>query len=191
MSEYTSNSSISSGEENASTTLFECAYTDNLSMDVFDLVNSSLVPFALMLVFSSLTISFVFRSRRKVTSVASAAAAATAPTVVSSTTTTTGVRRRDMRFAAISSGLNVLFLALTLPFVLYCWLSDGPYTPYYILDTLYALNFSLTFPVCVAFNSMFRLEFVEMMFGPRRRRALTHDASIVQVATRTIAKSKA
>ena len=74
-------------------------------------------------------------------------------------------RARDIRFAVVSIGFYVAFLVLTLPLVLYVWLDDSasdedngeqPTLPFHALESIYAINFALTCPLCIAFNSQLR-----------------------------------
>ena len=116
-----------------------------------------------MLVFSSLTVLNIFRSRSR-----SESAKATNAVGGGSTQRQASRRRgRDIRFAVVSIGFNVAFLVLTLPLVLYVWLDEDngeqPTLLFHVLESIYVINFALTCPLCIAFNSLFRREFFAML----------------------------
>lgn len=138
-------------ETNRSSLAYSC--DDLPSMQIFyqmDVLNSTIVPYALMVFFSCATIVVVFNSRRKIL-----------------TSTTIGVRksRRDRKFAITSITLNTIFLTLNLPIVLFLTYGNSVEGNLHsmlfeIFNAVYYTNYATNFYVQLAVNSIFRREFL-------------------------------
>ena len=76
-------------------------YQDTLQM--MDLINSTIIPFLLMIISTILTIKSVFKSAKKNQS-------------TNQLLTDNQIRRRDIKFAITSISFNIIFLMLNLPF---------------------------------------------------------------------------
>jgi hypothetical protein len=113
--------------------------------------NEIWVPFFLMIIFSLLTIKFLYDSRTRVSSSSSS-------------------KKRDRKFATVSISTNLAFLFLALPLSVLSLIAnystelfnDPAFTVIiYVAYALYDLNFSMTFYTNLAFNSMFRGELLD------------------------------
>lgn len=126
-----------------------------------DSFNSTLFPFAFMVVLSIALVYLVRASRSRVQ---------TTTTTMTTTTTKTTSRlsyqsRRDNRFAIVAITLNLMFLILNMPIVI-----DDLFSAYiipnyifdYLSELLYYLNYSIGFYVQLIVNSEFRREFYHM-----------------------------
>ena len=108
------------------------------AMQQLEFVNSSVVPFALMFVFTLATLVKVFVSRRKANA---------------------RVVKRDVRFVFVSIGFNLTFLTLTFPYTM----RNLPalrheHVVYEIFNFMNLLNFGLTFFLSLLFNRIFASE---------------------------------
>lgn len=111
-----------------------------------DLFEASVVPFLIMILFSSLTIRQLIQSRK--------------------TSSTKFKKQKDFRFAIVSIGLNIIFLVLTLPHYLFFLVTRFfKITNPFVFDFfnsikffMYYLNFISVFLINLAVNSTFRDE---------------------------------
>ena len=113
-----------------------------------DLFNSTIVPFGFMLIFSTITLKRLIKSRSRV-----------------NVESTNKLKSRDVKFASVSVILNVFFFVLNLPICVYYLVAN-----YVELDELdsnlfyiitlpaYYLNFSVVFYVNLFSNPLFRKE---------------------------------
>ena len=113
-------------------------------------MNSTVLPFAAMIVLSIALIAFVFRSRKRVMNSAS---------------------KRDNRFAVAAVTLNVLFLVLNLPMVIddlvHDMIDDMGANPNDLLDMtstfLYYLSYAIGFYAQFVVNRDFRRELFKLL----------------------------
>ena len=77
----------------SNTTWPKCSHP-SYSIDIIDIINSSMIPFVLMLILTLLILRTIFKSRSK---------------------TTQTINKKDIRFAITSISLNISFLILKLP----------------------------------------------------------------------------
>lgn len=130
----------------------ECKSSTNL-LHYIDLVNTTIVPFFIMILSTLITLREVFRSRKK-----------------SSLNTCT--KTRDIKFAITSISLNVLFLTFNLPTTLYNFFRfslvaynliqlDSIISS--IINFVFNLNYATLFYVNLIVNSLFRKEFLNMI----------------------------
>jgi hypothetical protein len=130
-----------------------------------DLFNSALVPFTLMVSFSSATIVTVFKSRLRISrrrrgnkSVNSTITAAAPNSSISA---------RDVKFAITSLTLNVVFLTLSLPQLLWRVFKSGGdpdlnHMLFYIFNLFSFVPYESDFILELISNSIFREEFFKL-----------------------------
>jgi hypothetical protein len=125
-------------------------------IDLMVLINSVIVPFALLLLFSLATILGVFRSRIRMAQGGASNA----------------LSRRDIKFAVTSIVLNVTFLALNLPQKIYFNVNNSRMNTQTMEVTILLNNFlgllvnfyyASDFFVQLATNSIFREEFLKVL----------------------------
>jgi hypothetical protein len=158
-----------------------CHYKLNvLTSNWLHMVNSSLTPFLLMILFSSLTIFYIFKSRRKCFSRTTVHPASTSNQHQQPFTITSSSRvspfahtpsnfSRDNHFVLNSISLNFIFLFLTLPIlvlnVISMHLQTLQFNPYLVSTciNLFYVNFASLLFVNLFSNSIFRSEFLLML----------------------------
>ena len=135
-------------------------YPDTLNM--MDLINSTIIPFLLMFIFTSLTIKFVFDSRKKTSE----------STISNQMNSNNPGRKRDIKFAITSITFNIIFLILNFPFGLSSLIPNNImslYQTYSLLaffSLLIYLNHGTVFFINYSINSMFIEEF-DILFNIR------------------------
>jgi hypothetical protein len=142
---------IGTREKNPNSTRLRCLipYPDTLSM--MDLINSTIIPFLLMIVSTALTIKSVFDSSRKNQS-------------TNQVQTERQTRRRDIKFAITSIAFNIIFLILNLPFALSAVIPNTTmsdiesYFLVILLLFLTYLNHATDFFINISVNKIFREE---------------------------------
>jgi hypothetical protein len=156
--------SVFDNSTNTSSTYNDCsAVVDQAILMWLNMFNSCLIPFTLMLIFSSLTVHLLFKSRSR------------------SQSSQNQMRTRDRKFAIVSISTNFAFLILSLPaflinftlFVIDTSIFDQTtlldlqlvYNVFYLMNLV---NSSSQFFINVFFNTMFRDE-IHAMFGSTRR----------------------
>lgn len=124
-------------------------------LSLLDLANSTLIPFALMFVNSTLIIYAIFKSRKKMMS--------TGPTNKANKSL-----KKDIRFAVTSVFLNAIFFILNLPICAIGILSIE-FSVLFIQTTVYVYysNFAVNYYIFFFFNSIFRDECL-VMIGLRK-----------------------
>lgn len=160
-----------------------CTWSDDydLVLTWVDLFNSTIVPFALMLL-SSLGISVKLAiSRKKVASSSSTSDA--------SNRQLKARKKRDLIFAVNSIGLNIFFLFCNMSIVVFYQLSaDGVVSrdgnPYLYAFSIFAVftNYTGKFYLYLTMNKLFRTEFVNLLCGSRSRTAETSDNHHIRVS---------
>ena len=128
-----------------------------IPIEWMDMIESTLLPFICMLLFTSLTIILLFRSRKKSTL----------------NNSNKLIRRKDLRFALTSITLNFVFFLLNLPYGILSLtnmynqdLSKNKDLYQLISSLFYLLTFSnsaTVFFINLAVNSMFRNEFMRLI----------------------------
>ena len=130
-----------------STSELNCYFTELFHKKIFymmDLINSTLIPFILMFIFSILLIYIIFKSRLRILRLDSA--------------TDRKRLRKDIKFAFTSILLNVAFVALNLPVCVANLLIDISDFYYKLLLYLFFISFCINFYLLFTFNSIFRKE---------------------------------
>ena len=114
-------------------------------------IESGLLPFLVIIISMSFVIRILIRSRRKVSS------SGQFNTIVVK-------RRREIKFAFNSVVLNIMFIVLSAPLLIYFFFPVVDYFLFEVVNTiffvLFNLNFALHFWVHLAFNPVFRNEFL-------------------------------
>ena len=136
--------------EISNVTYYSCD-TNSLILPIIYLIESSFVPFVIMIVTSSFIVRILIRSRQRIG--------------MRTTSNSSLIRRiRDLKFAFNSVILNVLFILLSTPLVIYYLLPKFDFIMSYyfhtISDAIFYFNFALHFWVHFSFNSIFRKEFL-------------------------------
>ena len=141
---------------------FKCS-SPGIWVQALDLVHLNLLPFLIMILFTSLTARHVFRSRKIINIISS------------SSSNKTSFQSNDRKFAIISISINILFLFLNLPQMVLFMIND--YTNIFInLKDLYTLldsfvyfllyfNLITTFFINFYVNSMFKNELIAFIFN--------------------------
>ena len=124
-------------------TTYGCSKNLDIAFNIFGMCNSSVGPFIFMIVFNLLTIEAIYDSRKN-----------------SEMKTTL----RDIQFALVSVGYNVIFALLTLPMLLYVAITDPSIyfeddVAFLIIVKLYQANFGMNFFISMTINRLFRQEF--------------------------------
>lgn len=135
----------------------ECKYDYRMHILRFiDLISSSLLPFLFMVVFSFFTIRSIAKSRKKMKT----------NKILNKTKK---LISKDLQFALTSIFLNLVFLFLTSPVLIFHILdefnlkSDAFTILYRGSDILFYINFSTLFFVSYFFNSIFKCEFLNII----------------------------
>ena len=156
-------SEIDLNYENNSLIYIDCLLLDNAYQTFFwmDLVNSLLIPFLLMSTITFISLNLLFKSRKRVNTIASIEKS---------------IRSKDLKFATTSVLLNLIFLTLNTPLFIYTFLyeflrgKDGTnqisestnLLISSILLLLYYCNFVFSFYTNLIFNQIFRNEFYSL-----------------------------
>ena len=151
---YFIQTSIYFDNETNITTEWIICQNESIPIEWLDMFQSNLVPFSLMITFSSLTIRSIFRSRSNNISVGSS------------------TKKKDIKFAVTSISLNLIYLFLNFPYLIFTLLFRYISTDL-IEDDLFSfllsicflliyLNITSVFYINIIFNSMFRREFLSI-----------------------------
>lgn len=142
-------------DENKNETIIknECILNDsNGLIYILDFFHSTIFPFFFMILFTSLTLYNVFKSRNKIKSNRSS------------------FKSKDLKFAFTSISLNLCFLILNFPIVLFLLLSNyselisNNLDLFYIIgSTFYYMNFGTVFYINFLVNTLFKNEFFSMI----------------------------
>jgi hypothetical protein len=121
----------------------------------YDLFNAAVVPFTLMIAFSSISIFKIYKSRAN-------ASSSSQQQHSSSSNKKSKLKSRDINFAIVSITLNLVFLILNMPIAVYIiiWNIDPLISPIYDIITriLYYSSFGSMFFVNILTNSLFKRE---------------------------------
>ena len=135
-------------------TLVKCL-TNNSSVFWLDFIQKDILPFVLMFTISSLTVRFILKSRMPRNN---------------KDITISSKRKRDTKYAIVSTGLNILYLLLNLP---YCilnlmtdYLSNNNSNSFRVVNNLFLcfayMNAISVFFVNFKFNYIFKNEFYRL-----------------------------
>lgn len=135
---------------------FTCSSDKEYKLFIYiaDLLNCSVVPFSLMILFSCLLIHTIFESRKRVIRLNSASGKK--------------ILKKDIKFAITSILLNISFVALNLPLTftnLYYLITNEKCDPDLsdALNCIFYINSCDIFYTLFAFNSVFRQEIFVML----------------------------
>ena len=116
----------------------------------FELANTTIVPFFLMILSTILTLIKVFRSRKR-----------------QSNQHSSSIKNKDIKFAITSISLNLLFLTFNLPVTIFAFFIDYSNEVEKFITTILTLlfqcNYFNLFFVNFIVNNLFRQEFFNMM----------------------------
>ena len=148
---------------NSTEIIYKCVNLEEEKIvDWLDLFNSTILPFLMMAISTSVTVTKLFKSRSKTTAEAKP---------------NTKLKQRDTKFAITSVALNLFFFVFNLPVcVLYLladfiYIEDVDYVLIFCVTLItYYLNFGVVFYVNLVTNSMFRSELLLFL---RLRKAKT------------------
>lgn len=133
---------------------------------MMDLINSALLPFFLMFIFSVLLIYTIFKSRLRILRLDSPLDRKRL--------------RKDIKFAFTSILLNITFIALNLPVCIANLLTDVSEFSYKALLYLFYLSFCINFYVLFSFNSIFRKELCMLFkFMPQSNRSFNRGTMLI------------
>ena len=140
---------------NSSEIIYKCVNLEEEKVvDWTDLFNSTILPFLMMAISTSITVTKLFKSRAKAIAY-----------IKSSSAKSFKLKQRDIRFAVTSVVLNVLFFVFNLPVCVfylvnnYITLEDVDASLVYSITLIcYYLNFSVVFYVNLFSNRYFRHE---------------------------------
>lgn len=131
-----------------------CSFLNTEYMTILalmDLINSALIPFILMTIFSILLIAYIFKIRQKISSKTKLSSASDKKKF-----------KKDIKFSLTIISLNVLFLVLNVPtmYVGLIELNNLPLKSF--INYLYYASYGCNFYVLVLSNSLFRSEFLQI-----------------------------
>ena len=125
------------------------------ALQTMDLINSTIVPFAIMIISTILTVNSVFDSRKKIRQSRNQ----------NNSSNQNQIRKRDTKFAITSIAINIIFLILNLPFALSTQIPNTLMPDYqsdiilviFLLFTY--LNHGMVFFINISVNNIFLEEF--------------------------------
>ena len=141
---------ILSGSGNDS--YLSCNFIDSSSHSVLSylfLANSALMPFIIMIIFTTLLCYTIFKSRNRIQANHSQEENKTF--------------KRDLKFTITSIGLNLIFIALNLPVSLAILVPDYQQSIVFVFSYfLFYLSYGVNFYILLVFNSIIRTEFINL-----------------------------
>ena len=145
---------IFNNSTNKTTYSFKCT-NYGYPTDLLNIMNTTIVPFSLMFLFTFLTLKTLFKSRRKNNQIRN-----------------DQIKKRDVRFTKTSIALNIIFLLFNLPYGVFSILilrykkftgPDLEHLLYSIVYITYYSSFGSVFFINLKVNSIFRKEFMKMV----------------------------
>ena len=128
-----------------------CSINNGIIFDWLYIVNSTLIPFSIMLLSTFFTLRRLFKSRKNNNTALAA----------------DSIKKKDIKFAFTSIGLNISFFVLNFPFSLYTIMESLIQIDYYVdyfiyifLSILYYSHYGTLFYVSFIVNKSFRNELV-------------------------------
>ena len=162
------NTIIFDNQTNISNLIISCSY-ESVRMELLDFFQADLIPFALMILFTSLTLNSIFKSRK----------------ASNQNNKNKSIRNRDLKFALTSVGLNLIYLLLNSPSLLinivqhYFTSDEIEFDLFGIAWSIGLLLFYLNripvFFVNIVANSIFRNEFLVLIL--RRKNLVRSNTS--------------
>ena len=146
-----------------------CLIPNESLLSKMDLINSTILPFFLMILFSSLTINAVFVSRSKIRHAVMNATNGQQPTTFDIS------RQRDIKFAITSILLNIIFLLLNGPFSLSFFIFNnylGRFGQVYFVKVILLLsylNHGCVFFINFAVNTQFNEELLSLFLELKQK----------------------
>ena len=125
---------------------------NQLTVTLMDLIDFILIPFILMIIFSTLLIITIFKSRSK----------------VNNSLKENKRLKKDIKFSISLLSMNLLFILLNLPdeIDLFLPFNNEIYSP---LAQLCNLSFAINFYLILFTNSLFRKEFISLFFNKKAK----------------------
>ena len=147
-------------DTNSTEIAYECVDLEELNIvNWLDLFNSTILPFLMMAICTSITVKRIFKSRAKATAYIKDTSAK------HENAQSYKLKQRDIKFAVTSVVLNVLFFVCNLPSCVFYLVKDYIYIEdvdenliYSITVLFYYFNFSVVFYVNLLSNHFFRHE---------------------------------
>ena len=142
--------------ETNQTDVYKRCINPGFPIDLMDLINSTLLPFLTMILFTMMTLICLFRMRKQILQ-------------------TNTIRSRDKRFAIITITIDCVFLALNIPYGLYQilirYFEENEFTDLilYIFVMLVCFSSGTTFFTNILVNKMFRDELKTMINSIRNK----------------------
>ena len=124
---------------------------------LMDSIHRVILPFAIMVICSSLLIFTIFESRRR----------------ISGSVNRERRLNRDIRFSISSLSMNLLFVVLNLPLSIMNLVSGQSLTSIYLTVYLFYLSYGINFYVILLTNSIFRDEFLALFKNRKNRNSTT------------------
>jgi hypothetical protein len=156
--------SLSKNDSNSSQESYACNLNDDCISYWMDFFNSTVFPFALMIIFTSFTLKLIFNSRAAIRQ-----AAGVRVNKRSNSIQQTTFKIKDIKFAITSITLNLCFLVLNFPVVTYSLLSvyisfdqDLNDFIYVLTEFFFYVNAGLLFYINILVNSIFKKELYKM-----------------------------
>jgi hypothetical protein len=150
--------------------LIQCLIPNEKLLSTMDLINNTILPFILMILFTSLTINAVFVSRRKIRHAAMNASSSLPSSFDLS-------RKRDIKFAITAILLNIIFLLLNGPFTSSYFIFNNFLNRYGQIDFVRAIlllsymNHASVFFINLAVNTQFKEELFSLYLETKQRLA--------------------
>jgi len=132
--------------KNDNSTSIVCAFKDVTSQQIFcylDLVNRTIIAFILMILFTSILIDYIFKSRKRVSN--------------NYTSRENRNFQKDIKFAVSSVFLNLIYLIFTLPNTIDAFLPL--FISFPTLFFLFYSTYAIDFYIIVMTNSLVRNEY--------------------------------
>ncbi len=125
------------------------SYESQLIFVNMDLVNYIILPFSLMIIFSILLIVTIFKARRRVR--------------LNDASRESKRLKQDIRFSISLISMNLLFLILNLPIVIYSFISYPDNSDLFlIIAYMCYLSYGVNFYLILLTNTLFRQEFFSL-----------------------------
>ena len=142
---------------NRTTTTYKCT-NQNYPTEWFNIINTTILPFLFMFLFTMLTLRVLFKTRKK--------------SFQRTKCYNKSIRQRDIKFAVTSITLNIIFLLLNLPYGIYSLASfyiqdfidkDVQNLLYAIIYVPFYINLTTVFFINVKVNSIFRNQLMNFL----------------------------
>jgi len=160
---------IQANLSNSSEIVYKCiGLNEEKIVDWMDLFNSTIIPFILMIIFTSITVKRLFKSRSK-----------------ASIEVNGKIKNRDVKFALTSISLNIFFFIFNLPVCIfhvvthYIVLEDADFSLLNIIILFcFYLNFGIVFYVNFFTNPLFKNELLIFLHFKKVKSRLSTNANV-------------